>query len=213
MYIPKVFAETDVEAMHALVRACPLATLITRSDDSLEANHIPLVLVPDAGEHGSLQGHAPRANPLTSYRDDRTEVLAIFHGPDAYISPSWYPSKQQHGKVVPTWNYAVVHAYGYLEVIDDPAWIRNQVDALTQQNEAAFDRPWQVDDAPSEYTDKMIAALLGLEIRITRWLGKTKASQNQPADNRNGVIAGLGDSENPNDRQMAGLVPPGDDTE
>ena len=211
MYVPGAFGENDIDAMHRLIRACPLATLVTPSEQGLEANHIPLVLVPTPGGADRLRGHAPRANPLTTYRDDQAEVLAIFHGPDAYITPSWYPSKQEHGKVVPTWNYAVVHAYGTLEVVDDAAWIRNQVEALTRQQEASFEQPWQVDDAPRDYTDKMIAALLGLEIRITRLLGKTKASQNQSASNRKGVIAGLGDSDNPYDRLMAGLIPPGDD--
>ena len=213
MYVPRHFGENDIEAMHGLIRSFPLATLVTLSGEGIEANHIPLILTPTPGEADRLQGHAPRANPLTNYRDDRAEVLAVFQGPDAYITPSWYPSKQEHGKVVPTWNYAVVHAYGTLEVIDDTTWIRNQVEALTRQQEAAFAQPWQVDDAPREYTDKMIAALLGLEIRITRLVGKTKASQNQPVANRQGVIAGLDGSDNPDNRSMARLVPSGDDSD
>jgi transcriptional regulator len=144
--------------------------------DGLNANHIPFLLQTAPAPYGCLQGHAPRANPLTSSLVEDVEVLAIFHGPEGYISPSWYPLKQETGKVVPTWNYRVVHAYGRLQVIDDPAWVRAQVEALTTMNEARFDNPWQVSDAPRDFTDKMIGALLGLEIVITRLLGKTKAN-------------------------------------
>ena len=206
MYIPKAFAESDIGNMRALIRRHPLATLITQTQQGLSANHVPLLLQPARGEHGCLQGHIPRANPLGRDRVGETEVLAVFHGPAAYITPSWYPTKQEHGKVVPTWNYAVVHAYGRLDIIDDAGWIRAQVEALTRQNEAAFDSPWQVDDAPRDYTEQMIGALLGIEIRITRLLGKVEASQNQPAANRDGVIAGLSESEDPDSQRMAAMI-------
>lgn len=191
MYLPPPFAEDDVATLHALLRAHPLATLITLTDDGLEANHIPLIVDPEPAPYGRLRGHAPRANPLTQGKHHDVDALAIFHGPEGYITPSYYATKRETGKVVPTWNYAVVHAYGRLALIDDPAWVRDQVETLTDRQEAAFDAPWKVADAPREFSDRMIASLVGLEIVVTRLVGKVKASQNQPAANRAGVIAGL----------------------
>ena len=191
MYVPTPFAEDEVATLHALIRAHPLATLVTMTDDGLEANHIPLIVDPEPEPYGRLRGHAPRANPLTRGEHRRLDALAIFHGPEGYITPSWYATKRETGKVVPTWNYAVVHAYGRLELIDDPAWVRDQVETLTDRQEAAFDQPWKVADAPREFSERMIASLVGLEIVVTRLVGKTKASQNQPAANRAGVVAGL----------------------
>lgn len=206
MYLPKHFADTDTDAMHELMRARPLATLVTLTPDGLNANHIPLLLQTDPAPYGRLQGHAPRANPLTSNLHGEVEALAIFHGPEGYISPSWYPLKQETGKVVPTWNYRVVHAYGRLEVIDDPAWVRTQVEALTDMNEARFEQPWQVADAPRDYTDKMIGALVGFEIVITRLLGKTKANQNHPERNRAGLVGGLRERGDPGADELAALT-------
>ena len=191
MYVPPLFAEDDVATLHALIRARPLATLVTLTDDGLEANHIPLIVDPEPEPYGRLRGHAPRVNPLTRDGHRDIDALAIFHGPEAYITPSWYATKRETGKVVPTWNYAVVHAYGRLELIDDPAWVRDQVETLTDRQEAAFAEPWKVADAPRDFSERMIASLVGLEIVITRLLGKVKASQNQPAANRAGVVAGL----------------------
>lgn len=191
MYLPKHFTETDIGSMHEMMQQRPFATLITLGADGLSANHLPFLLQREPDPYGRLQGHVPRANPLTASLDDAVEALVIFHGPEGYISPSWYPVKQETGKVVPTWNYRVVHAYGRLEVIDDAAWVRRQVEALTDLNEARFDHPWKVSDAPRDFTDRMIGALLGLEIVITRLLGKTKANQNHPERNRAGLVAGL----------------------
>ena len=191
MYLPKHFAESEIGPIHELIRERPFATLVTQGSDGLHANHIPLLLQTEPSPYGRLQGHVPRANPLTSTLVPGVDALAIFHGPEGYISPSWYPVKQETGKVVPTWNYRVAHAYGRLEVIDDAVWVRSQVEALTDLNEARFEKPWQVADAPRDYTDRMIGALLGLEIVITRLLGKTKANQNHPERNRAGLVAGL----------------------
>jgi transcriptional regulator len=186
MYIPKHFAEDDVAEMHALMRARPLATLVSHGADGLNANHIPLMLV-----DGKLQGHVARANPLWQAGNVAGEVLVIFHGDDSYISPSGYATKAEHGKVVPTWNYAAVHAYGELRVIDDPHWIFAQISALTAANEAALPQPWAVTDAPADYIDKMLGAIVGIEITITRLLSKWKVSQNQPPANQTSLIKAL----------------------
>ena len=197
MYIPKHFAEDDVAEMHALMRARPLATLVSHGADGLNANHIPLLLV-----DGKLQGHVARANPLWKAGNVAGEVLAVFQGDDSYISPSGYATKAEHGKVVPTWNYAAVHAYGELRVIDDPHWIFAQISALTAANEAALPQPWAVTDAPADYIEKMLGAIVGIEISITRLLGKWKVSQNQPAVNQASLIAALEKAGDP----MAGLI-------
>ncbi len=197
MYIPKHFAEDDVAEMHALMRARPLATLVSHGADGLNANHIPLLLV-----DGKLQGHVARANPLWKAGSVAGEVLAVFQGDDSYISPSGYATKAEHGKVVPTWNYAAVHAYGELRVIDDPHWIFAQISALTAANEAALPQAWGVTDAPADYIEKMLGAIVGIEISITRLLGKWKVSQNQPAVNQASLIAALEKAGDP----MAGLI-------
>lgn len=186
MYLPKHFAEDDVARMHALMRAHPLATLISHGPDGLNANHIPLLLA-----DGKLQGHVARANPLWKVGNVAGEVLVIFHGHESYISPSGYATKAEHGKVVPTWNYVAVHAYGDLRVIDDPAWIFGQISALTAANEAALPQPWAVTDAPADYIEKMLGAIVGIEITITRLLGKWKVSQNQPPANQTSLTKAL----------------------
>jgi len=206
MYTPNQFSETRLEVLHSLIRSKPLATLVTLDADGLVANHIPLYLRLDGSPRGTLVGHVARANPLWRDTDTATQVLAIFQGPDAYISPSWYATKQEHGKVVPTWNYAVVQARGTLTVMDDPVWIRAQLLDLTHQQEAAFAKPWAVDDAPRDYTDKMLAALVGIEIPISQLTGKWKVSQNQPPVNQAGVVQGLGATGGDDAGTMAGLV-------
>jgi len=168
MYIPKHFDEPSIDVMQALICDYPLATLVTLSDDGLTANHIPLHWVDDGSDHGCLRGHVARANPVWTNADQNLEVLAIFQAENAYISPSWYASKQQSGKVVPTWNYAAVHAYGPLRVIDDAVWIRNQLEQMTTQHEAAFPEPWAVADAPHDFTDRLIEQIVGIEIAVTR---------------------------------------------
>jgi transcriptional regulator len=201
MYLPKHFAEDDAAEMHALMRAHPLATLVSHGPDGLNANHIPLLLA-DAGPCGTLQGHVARANPLWKAGNVSGEVLVVFQGDESYISPSGYATKAEHGKVVPTWNYAAVHAYGEMKVIDDPAWILGQISALTATHEAALPQPWAVTDAPDDYIDKMLGTIVGIEITITRLLGKWKVSQNQPAANQASLIAALERAGDP----MAGLI-------
>lgn len=213
MYMPSQFEETRADVLHELIRAHPLSTLVTLAGGGLEANHIPLQLVPDAMPHGVLRGHVARANGMWKSLRPDTESLAIFQGSQTYISPSWYPTKQETGKVVPTWNYAVVHVYGTLRAIDDPDWLRAQLEALTAHNEAAFPRPWSVGDAPDDYVRTLIGAIVGIELSITRVVGKWKVSQNQPRANREGVAAGLRQSAHGRDAAavMADLVvPPAD---
>ncbi len=206
MYLPGHFAEPRVEVLHALMRARPLATLVTPAADGFAANHIPLHLSAAPAPFGCLRGHVARANPLWKEGGADAGVLAIFHGPDAYITPSWYPTKAATGKAVPTWNYAVAHAHGRLRVIDDAAWLRAHLEALTGRHEADFPQPWQLSDAPRDYTEKLIGAVVGIEIVITRLDGKWKASQNQPPQNRAGVVAGLRASGSPDALGMAALV-------
>jgi transcriptional regulator len=206
MYTPKHFEEPRIEVMHELMRARPLATLVTLTSGGLEANHIPMHLADVPAPFGSLRGHVARANPLWRDFAKDVEMLAIFHGPDSYITPSWYATKKETGKVVPTWNYAVVHAYGTLRIIDDAVWVRAQLEALTAHNEAGFAQPWAVSDAPHEYTEKLLEAIICFEIVITRLTGKWKVSQNQPAQNQASVIAGLNNSELRDAGAMAALV-------
>ncbi len=193
MYCPAHFAESRPEVLHALMREYPLATLVTMGDDGLNADHIPLQLETAADGALTLRGHVARANPVWKSASIGTPALAIFRGPDAYITPSWYPTKREHGKAVPTWNYAVVHARGPLRFIEDADWLRTQVEALTRQQEGAFAEPWSVSDAPADYIEKMLAAIVGVEMTVTSLEGKWKVSQNQPEENRDGIVAGLGD--------------------
>ena len=206
MYIPPQFEQPDIEVMHELIRSRPLATLVTLGSNGINANHIPLHLSLTPEPFGVLRGHVARSNPIWSDLDSDIEVLAIFHGPDAYISPSWYATKQDTGKVVPTWNYTVVHAYGSLRIIDDAAWVRAQLEALTNHNEAVFSEPWAVSDAPVDFTEKLIEAVVGIEMVITRLSGKWKVSQNQPPQNQNSVIQGLNASGQTEAIAMAELV-------
>lgn len=206
MYLPKHFAEPRVDVLQQLIYSHPLSTLVTLTAGGLEANHIPLHLSPQPEPYGTLRGHVARANPIWRTAVVDCEALAIFHGPDAYITPAWYPGKTENGKVVPTWNYAVAHAYGALRVIDDPAWLRDHLEELTAHNEAAFPQPWHLDDAPAEFIEQRISAIVGIEIVIGRLIGKWKISQNQPTRNQQGVVRGLRESNSQNALQMAALV-------
>jgi len=191
MYLPKHFAQTDIAALHALMDAHPLATLVTHGPEGIDANHIPLHLDAGAGPNGTLRGHVARANPLARAAAVDREILAIFQGPQSYISPSGYATKAEHGKVVPTWNYTAVHAWGRLRLIDDPQWLLAQVRTLTTTHEAALPHPWQVSDAPADYIEKMLGAIVGIEIVIDRLVGKWKVSQNQPPANQASLVAAL----------------------
>jgi len=190
MYLPAHFEESRGDVLHALMREHPFATLVTLGDDGLTANHLPLHLAPGVASPGALHGHLARANPVWRQAAG-AEVLAIFHGPQSYVSPSWYPTKREHGKAVPTWNYVVVHARGRLRVIDDPLWLRRQLETLVARHEAGFAQPWRIGDAPPDYIAKMLGAIVGIEIALTELTGKWKISQNQPAANRAGVVDAL----------------------
>lgn len=209
MYIPPQFEQHNIEVMHELIRTRSLATLVTIGSDGLNANHIPLHLSATPEPFGVLRGHVARSNPIWCDLAPDIEVLAIFHGPDAYISPSWYATKQEAGKVVPTWNYTVVHAYGSLRIIDDAVWVRAQLEALTNHNEAVFPEPWAVSDAPDDFTEKLIEAVIGIEMVITRLSGLWKVSQNQPPQNQNSVIQELNASGQSEAVTMAALVDSG----
>lgn len=191
MYHPPYFREQRQEVMHDLIRAHPLATLVTYGSEGLTANHIPMVLHGDADSPGILRGHIARANPLWNDFDKSIEALAVFQGPHHYVTPSWYPSKKEHGKVVPTWNYAVVHAHGLLRVMDDADWLLEQVHTLTSQHETGREQAWAVSDAPPDYVEKMLKAIVGLELPISRLEGKWKLSQNRSEQDREGVARGL----------------------
>jgi transcriptional regulator len=206
MFLPKHFEETRVEVLHALVRAHPLAALVTLGAGGLEANHIPFEIDPDPAPFGTLRGHVARANPVWRELSRGADALALFQGPATYVSPSWYPTKQEGGKVVPTWNYAVVHAYGPLRAVDDPAWLRAFVERLTNRHESGRTAPWHVTDAPADYVDKMVTAIVGIELPVTRLLGKWKTSQNRVARDRAGVVAGLEQDGGDAARAMAALV-------
>ena len=206
MYNPSHFVENRPDVLQALVKNHPLATLVTMSKEGLVANYIPFFLRQDGTTFGTLVGHVARANPLWSATDLGVNALACFQGPQVYISPSLYATKQEHGKVVPTWNYVAVQVAGPLTVHDDVDWIRAQVTELTQQQEAARAAPWAVDDAPRSYTDTMIRALVGISIPVLTMTGKWKVSPNQPPINRASVAEGLSQSPQEASQLMAALV-------
>ncbi len=191
MYVPPHFEETRTEALHALIHEHPLATLVTLGRDGLSANHLPIELDPHPAPLGTLRAHVSRANPVWQDLSPDVEALAIFQGPQAYVTPAWYPTKQETGKVVPTYNYVVVHAYGRLRTMEDPAWLRGLVERLTDRFEAPRTDRWRVSDAPEEYIDKQLHGIVGLEMPVTRLLGKWKVSQNRPEVDRRGVVRGL----------------------
>jgi len=192
MYLPKHFEETRSEALHELIRAHPLGMLVTLNGAGLQANSVPFILDADpAGGPGILRAHVARANPLWRETRGDVEALVVFQGPQAYISPGWYASKAEHGKVVPTWNYVMVQARGTLRAVDDADWLRAFVTRLTTKHEAVQAQPWAVADAPADYIDTMLRAIVGIEIPLTALTGKWKVSQNRPAADRAGVVAGL----------------------
>ena len=193
MYLPPHFAESRPEVLHQLIRDYPLAALVTQGAAGLDANHLPLQLSQGLDGAVTLCGHLARANPLVAELAAGGEALAIFQGPQAYVTPAWYPTKAEHGRVVPTWNYAVVHAHGMARVIDDAAWVRAQVEALTEAQEAGRPTPWAVADAPADYLERLGQAIVGIELRVLRLEGKWKVSQNQPPLNQSGVVRGLRD--------------------
>lgn len=203
MYLPKHFEQNDPAALQTLMREHPLAMLVSSGADGLTADHVPLEY--DAAT-ATLRGHVARANPL--WRLAGQPVLAVFRGPEAYVSPSWYPSKAEHHKVVPTWNYAVVHAHGVLQAVEDAPWLHALVSRLTDHHEhhhaSPGAQPWAVQDAPEDYVQQMLRAIVGIQIPVTRLMGKWKVSQNRSTADRAGVAQGLADHAT----AMAALVKP-----
>jgi len=191
VYLPKHFEERDPERLRSFIERYPLGSLVTATESGLDANHIPFLFADTGGAAGTLHGHIARANPLWREVVRDATALVIFRGPDSFISPSWYPSKRENARVVPTWNYAVVHVHGVLRFVDDPAWVRSHVEALTREHEGKRDAPWAVTDAPADFIDKMVAAVVGIEISITQLVGKWKVSQNRSISDRMGVVEAL----------------------
>jgi transcriptional regulator len=191
VYVPEHFRETRIEVLQAFVARHPLATLVAMTPGGLTANHIPLRAELSAGGGGVLRGHIARGNSLWRELAPAAPVLAIFMGADSYISPRWYPAKREHGKVVPTWNYATVHVHGTIRFIEDAAWLRSFVEGLTDQHEGERADRWRVSDAPADYIAAMVRAIVGLEIQVTGVVGKFKGSQNRSAGDRAAVAAQL----------------------
>ena len=202
MYIPPMFREARAEVLHALIRAHPLASLVTHGAGGLTANLVPFILVAGEGGPDILRCHLARGNGQLADLRDGAEALVIFQGPQAYISPSWYPTKREHGKVVPTWNYIVVQAWGRPRVMDDADWLTAQIGALTTLQESGRAEPWSVADAPEPFIESQLRGIVGVELPIDRIEGKWKVSQNQPEANRRGVAEGLRGEGSP----MASLV-------
>ena len=207
MYVPSSFAERDLPTLHSFIEEFPLGALITTSPtDGLFATHLPLLLDRASGSLGTLFGHVARANPHARDVAEGGEALVIFTGPQAYITPEWYVSKRQHGRVVPTWNYVAVHVYGALRLRGDERFLRPHLEALTRRHESDRAHPWHVTDAPAEFIEQQMKAIIGVEITINRIEGKWKMSQNRPAADIDGVIEGLEASESAHERAVAAIV-------
>ena len=191
MYLPSHFEESRPEVLHEALRAHPLGLIVTHGPSGLDANPLPFVLDIEADGSRMLRGHVARANPLWREAGEGIESLVVFQGPQAYVSPAWYPSKAETGKVVPTWNYVIVQARGTLRAIDDAAWLHAFVSRITDHHEAPRATPWAVSDAPGDYIAAMLRAIVGIEIRVDSLVGKWKLSQNRTAADRAGVAQGL----------------------
>ena len=206
MYTPSHFSETRIEVLHDFIAEHPLAALIAPTADGLDANHIPVLLDPTRGPFGTLRGHVARANPMWKKVPDGSRALALFQGPTHYISPGWYPSKRTDNTVVPTWNYVVVHAHGTLTWTHDFAWLLRLVNDLADTFERDRKEPWRVSDAPADWVEGQLKAVVGFELAIERLEGKWKVSQNRSAADREGVVAGLAEVSGEDARKMAELV-------
>lgn len=207
MYIPPAFREDDRETLRALIREARLCTFVTATADGLMATPLPMFLDPTEGDHGALYGHVARANSQWKV-PPLGDALAIFLGPHAYVSPSWYATKQENGKVVPTWNYAAVHVHGPVEFFEDPDRLLQVVSRLTDLNEKTRAEPWSVSDAPPEYIKAQLNGIIGIRMAIKRIEGKRKMSQNRGAQDRKNVAAQLAVSDREMDRAVARLIPP-----
>ncbi len=191
MYRPPHFREDRLGVQHELIRRFPLGTLFTCGRAGMMANHVPFLLHAEEGERGTLRAHLARANPQLAELGEVEECLVVFTGPEDYISPGWYASKREHGKVVPTWNFVAVHVWGRPRVVEDASWLQQHLEALTNRHERALPQPWAVDDAPADFIAQMKRAIVGLELPIARSEGKWKLSQNRSAEDRAGVLVGL----------------------
>jgi transcriptional regulator len=191
MYQPPHFREDRIEVQHDLIRAHSLGLLITAGPGGLQANFIPFVIYDTESNHGTLRCHMARGNPQWRELGSVSGCLVVFQGPQEYITPSWYPTKKATGKVVPTWNYVTVHAWGRPQVVEDSGWLRRQVEDLTNLKEGGLPKPWLVDDAPADYLASQMKGIVGVEIPIAKIEGKWKVSQNRPEVDRAGVVAGL----------------------
>lgn len=207
MYTPPAFREDDPVEIHRIIRAARLSTLVTATSQGLVATPLPLILDETEGEHGVLYGHLARANPQWQL-PVTGEAMVIFSGPDAYVTPSWYPSKREHGKVVPTWNYVAVHAYGPVEFFEDPERLLDMVTRLTNLYEQPRQEPWAVTDAPAPFITAQLKGIVGLRLPISRLEGKVKMSQNRSEADREGVVTGLSSGEQAEDRRVAKLISP-----
>jgi transcriptional regulator len=205
MYLPEHFRQDDPGKLRELMAAFPLAALISGGANGLTANHIPLLFDPDPAPHGILRGHMARGNPQWKSLGGQ-EAMAIFQGPQAYVSPNWYPTKREHGKVVPTWNYTAVHVWGTVEVHPEREWLAAFLDRLTAAHEAGQPIPWKPSDAPASYVEGLLGAIVGIELKILRMEGKWKMSQNQPEVNRQGALQGLEALGTENAREVARLI-------
>jgi transcriptional regulator len=191
MYVPPHFALTDPEALRRVMREHPLGVLVTHGPSGLDANHLPFELQPDEGPLGTLRAHVARANPVWREAAGGVPAMVVFRGVEGYVSPSWYPSKHETHRQVPTWNYEVVHAHGTLAVLDDERYVRGVVARLTRTHESTEPAPWRMGDAPPDYVEAMLQAIVGLSLRIERIEGKSKLSQNKDARDRRGAIGAL----------------------
>ena len=191
MYVPPHFVEDDKAALHQAIRETRLATLVTLGSEGMEASHVPILLDEGEGTYGAIRGHLARANPQWRRASAETPALAMFLGPDAYVSPNWYATKRETGKVVPTWNYLAIHAYGRVEFFEDAERLRAIVTSLTQRHEGRREKPWAVSDAPEDYIRAQLRGIIGFRLPIDRLEGKWKLSQNRPETDRRGVIEAL----------------------
>ena len=206
MYIPKDFRVDDVPTLHADMQRNSFAALVSLTSAGLVATHLPVLLDPDRGPLGTILGHVSRANLQWQQTDPATETLLIFSGPDTYVTPNWYPSKQETHRVVPTWNSAAIHAYGTLTFFDDPERLRHIVTRLTNLHESTFPTPWKVTDAPAIYIDSQLKAIIGFELPISRIEGKRKFNQNRSTTDQTGVIQGLRSLNDPTKSAVADFM-------
>lgn len=206
MYEPSHFKVEDRDALHSVIRAHPLASLVTAGEGGLIANPVPFVLHPDEGNHGVLRAHLARPNAQWKAIAAGAEVLVIFTGVDRYITPAWYAAKREHGKVVPTWNYVTVQARGPARAIEDPVWLRAQLESLTRQQELPRAEPWAVADAPENFIAAQTRGIVGIEIEIASLVGKFKLSQNRQEPDKLGVLKGLSADPESDSQAMAAMV-------